>query len=393
MQNCYDPYLDEKIFEIIDKNNNNETQFNDLVRLLDKTPRTISKHLEFLTYNQKILHWQKNPPSKKGSIKFRNKAVIKKRKYGLLTVDYSDRRGICKEWKRKNEIENTKEMKKKTMLFLLIAFAYGYTGYKPTSEPSPGDIAIPDDKGRFIDVSLYSEKGFSIEDLDREDFQFSAIHNILRLKNRFTKLEIGEMFEELKKYKDIILKPAFGSDGKVRYNIEDDVLEELLIWCFNILRSFVRMMIQYWFILDKKPKREEAQWFNFVVGEKAVIDLFTKIDKNRVEKKTTRELYIEYHFKGTDLDKEMIDRSLKNMEAYYQDKYHLHIFTQKGMEKYIFTQSNESITLHNHCTLIASDKEKYQELIKEEKYQWIFEELADLINPPFSRNKYKVKLT
>jgi hypothetical protein len=50
------------------------------------------------------------------------------------------------------------------------------------------------------------------------------------------------------------------------------------------------MMIQYWFILDKKPNWEENQWFNFVVGEKAVIDLFTKIDNNRVEKKTIREL-------------------------------------------------------------------------------------------------------
>ena len=47
-----------------------------------------------------------------------------------------------------------------------------------------------------------------------------------------------------------------------------DVLKELLIWCFNILRKFVSMMIQYWFILDKKPKREEVNWFNFVVGER-----------------------------------------------------------------------------------------------------------------------------
>jgi hypothetical protein len=403
MQNCYDPYLDEKIFEIIENNNKNETQFNKLVKLLDKTPRTISKHLEFLTNKQKILQWQKNAPGKKGSIKFMNKAMIKKR-YGLLTVDYKDKRGICKEWKRKNEIEKTKNMKNKTILFLLIAFAYGYTGYKLTSEPLPGGTAIRDNKGRFIDVFLYSEKGFSIEDLDKEDFQFSAIHSILRLNNRFTKSEIREMFEELKKHKDIILKPAIGSDGKeVRYDIEDDVLKELLIWCFNILRNFVSMMIQYWFILGIKPKREEAQWFNFVVGEKAAIDLFTKIDKNRVEKKTIRELYIEYRFKDTILDKKMIDRDLEDREAYYREKYHLDIFTQKGMEEYIFTQSNESIILNNHCNLIAGNfedpkkynkyDEKYQKLINTKKYQWIMEELLNIINPPFSRRRYQVKLT
>lgn len=186
-----------------------------------------------------------------------------------------------------------------------------------------------------------------------------------------------------------------------------DVLKELLIWCFNILRKFVSMMIQYWFILDKKPKREEAQWFNFVVGEKAAIDLFTKIDKNRVEKKTIRELYIEYHFKNRELDKEMIDRDLNTKKTYYLDTYQIDIFTKKGMEDYIFTKSNQSITLHNHCKLIAGDfkdsdndkkydeydKEKYQKLVNTKKYQWIFEELLDIINPPFSRSKYEVKLT
>ena len=325
-----------------------------------------------------------------------------------MIVDYNGKRGICKEWKENFEITKTKKRKKKTILFLLIASAYGYTGYKPTLEPTPGGTAIKDDKGRFIDVSLYSKKGFSIEDLDREDFQFSAIHNILRLDNRFTKSEIGEMLEELKKHDDIILRPAIGSDGKeVRYDIEDDVLKELLIWCFNILRSYVSMMNQYWFILGKKPKPEEAQWLNFVVGEKAALDIFTTSDKNRVEKKTTRELYIEYHFKNTDLDWEMVVRDLKQKQEYYLDKYHLDIFTKKGMEEYIFTQSNQSITLHNHCKLIAGDfkesdndrkydkydKKKYQKLVNTKKYQWIFEELLDIINPPFPRSKYKVKLT
>ena len=47
MQNCYDPSLDEKIFEIVENNNNYETQFNTLVKSLGKSPRTISKHSAF----------------------------------------------------------------------------------------------------------------------------------------------------------------------------------------------------------------------------------------------------------------------------------------------------------------------------------------------------------
>ncbi len=41
--------------------------------------------------------------------------------------------------------------------------------------------------------------------------------------------------------------------------------------------------------------------------------------------------------------KEIINRDLKGMEAYYRDKYKPDIFTKKGMEEYIYTQSNQSI--------------------------------------------------
>jgi hypothetical protein len=302
--------------------------------------------------------------------------------------------------------------KKKTILFLLLAAAYGYTGYKHILQPRPGDIAIKGDNGKLIDVSPYFEKGLSIGDLDKDDYQLSAILSTLRL-NAFTKSEIVDMLEDLKKNKDIILRPVLRSNGKEeRYEIEDDVLKELLIWCCNILRNFVSMMKQYWFILGKKPKPEEVEWFSLVVGDDLAVDLFTKIEDNKAskKKKTIKELFREYHFKSLDLDKKMvdIDRNLEEMEAYYRDTYSLDIFTKrKGMEEYIFTHSNQSITLHNHCKLIAGDfkesdndkkynkydKEKYQKLVNTKKYQWIFEELTDLVNPPFSRSKYKVKLT
>ena len=396
---CYDPSSDEKIFKMIE-NNNNETQFNTLVKELDHSPRTISKHLEFLTNDKnKLLIWKKNRSGVKGSIKFTIDSEIK-RKYGFLKVDYSDKwRSICKEWKDNNKDREIKERKRQTILFFLIAVASGYTGYKVTSEQQAGNIPINDHQGRPLYISISTQEGFSIEDFHREDFQLSAIHSLLRF-NRFTKLELETMLEELQKNEDISFRTVIGDDGKIRYDIADNLLKELLIWCFNILRNFVSMMIQYWFILSKSPKSEERQWFSFIVGEDVAINLFQKIEENRVRKKTIKALYIEYHFKN--LDKEKVDRIVKYKEEYYPN-----IFTKNGMIDFIFTHSSENTILQNHCKLIAgdyedeksdkkynkSDKKKYQKLINTKKYQWIFEDLLDIINPPFSRSKYQVKLT
>ena len=178
---CYDPKTDDEILKIIDRDK--ETRFNMLVveigelltihlkqkkKKLKKIERmgirrTIRRHLTFLSEdNNKILLWTRPAiPGKAGSIKYTPQAEIK-RKYGFLTIDYSSKRGICKEWKESMKGKKIKERKKKTILFLLIAFAYGYTGYKPPSEPQLGDIVIKDDKGKLIDVSPYIKNGFSI---------------------------------------------------------------------------------------------------------------------------------------------------------------------------------------------------------------------------------------
>jgi DNA-binding transcriptional ArsR family regulator len=411
MKNCYNPSLDEKIFEIVENNNNNEIQFNTLVVLLNKSSRTISKHLKFLEYKEIIIR-KKGEPGKKGSIQFTPSARTK-RELGILTIDYTGERGksgICKEWRENFEINNIIERKKKIILFLLTGSAYGYTdySYKVTSESRlTGGTTIKD-----VNVSISSARGFSTEDLDRVDRNDSELFHritspilrILRL-NRFTKSAIEAMLKELKKKgiitfrevignngkkeRNITLKKVMGKDSKLRYDIEDEVLKELLILCFKIMTALLSLMFQYWFILGKYPlSKDEAQWYTFIVGEEAAADLFLKIKEDRAtkKKKTIKELFAEYHFKNR--RKKILDRYLKPLEAHYPN-----IFTKKGMEDYIFNQSKESIVLHKYCNLIASDKEKYQELVKEEKYQWIFEELVKIVNPPFSRNKYKVKLT
>jgi hypothetical protein len=102
---------------------------------------------------------------------------------------------------------------------------------------------------------------------------------------------------------------------------------------------------------------------------------------------------MDYHLNDKDLKSDIVAKDLEEKKKYCLDIYHLNIFTKKGMEKYIFKYSRDSFHLRLHCDLIAYDKKKYQELVNEEKYQWIFEELLDIINPPFSRSKYEVKLT
>jgi hypothetical protein len=389
------------------ENNNNETRFNLLVNKLGKSPRTISKHLSFLTKEEnKILTWEKNAHGKKGVIKFTDKSLIQ-RKYDFLTIDYTNQKGVCVEWKKNFKIKDSKKRKKKTILFLLLAAAYGYNIHKVTSELQAGFIPINNQQEKPSFISISHQEGFSVEDFREErfnedfhkkDFRLPGIHGILAL-NKFTKSEIENMLEELKKNKDIIFNTVIGNDGKVRYIIADSVLKDLLIWCCNILRDFVSMMIQYWFILSKSPKSEERRWFSFIVGEDFAINLFQKIEENRVRKKTIKDLYIEYHFKN--LDKEKVDRIVKYKEEYYPN-----IFTKNGMIDFIFIHSSENTILQNHCKLIAGDYEdeksnkkynkddkmKYQKLINSKKYQWIFEELEDIINPVFSKNKYEVQL-
>ena len=396
---CYDPILDDRIIEIIE--NNNETRFNILVELLNQSPRTISRHLKFLANEQKILEWQKNPHGEKGSIKLTPDSELKRR-YGILSIDYSHKRGICKEWKKNMKNKEISERKKKAILFLLLAVARGYTIYQVSNslKPQLGDVPIKDSKGNLLSVSNeYTEKGFSSSDLDRQDFLLSDIYHILLL-NRFTKKEMEDMIEELKKYKDIPFRPIIGHEKRLRYDLEDDerydleddVLKKLLIWCCNILTFSIELMEQYWFILSKIPTSEERSWYHFIKGDQKATQFFTKIQDNRQNRRTIKDLYIELHHSNIlnedfkNLNKKIIDKNIEVKEL-HKPKF----FTEKEMKKEIFTRSNEMIFLQDLCKIIASNK-KLQELINSKKYEWILKELTNIINPDFSRSKYEVKL-
>jgi hypothetical protein len=406
---CYDPKIDDEILKIIDRDK--ETRFNKLVveigeqltshlkqekKNLKKTEsigirRTIRRHLEFLSDNKNnILLWTRpTTPGKAGSIKYTPQAEIK-RKHGFLTINYSGKRGICKEWKEKKENESKEKRRLKMILFLLLAMSYGYRIYEIPSKPQEGMILVRDPNGKQFGTSIRSsEEGFSPKDLDEKNY-FSAFQDLL-LWNRFTKEETKQIIDYFEEDDNIHIQRIIGknNENEERFALKDEVLKELLIWCSNILKNIVVIIEEYWFISSKKPNSREIQWYSFVVGNERAIKFFQKIDQNRANKKTIEELYRDYKLRSNYVvNPKYVENKIKEMK-----KKSNQILTRKVMQEELFNRAFEN----KHSSLKDSIKsiqnnEKIQKLIKEEKYQWILKDLKYLINPDFLSKYYDTKL-
>jgi hypothetical protein len=381
---CYDPSVDEEIFKILD--NRNETTFTEIVKKLNNNKSinsrtTVSHHLEFLA-NNKIITWTRNPQVRRGSIKYTTTAE-KQRRYGLLRVDYSNKRGICKEWKKQNQINIIKERENKKILFLLLSAAYGSLDFKTSVIPKPGDVVIKDSKGISKTVSIAKEEGFSPFDLDKKEYQFSIIRDNFNF-DYFSKNEIEQIIKDISK--DISLRRILGKDGKsIRYDIEDDVLKKLLIWCTNILKDYVLLMQRFWFITNTLPIKER-DWFRLIVGPNKAAELFTEIENNKLNRRTIKDLYKEIFY--SDIDKNLVNKIIKEKEE-SNPQY----FTKKEMMKRMFNSSFDFISyIKMDCQTIETDK-NIQKLIEDKKYDWLIEKLPEIINPKFSRNHFQVKLS
>lgn len=384
---CYDPSLDEQIFVIIESNDD-ETTFNTLVDLLSKSPRTISKHIDFLTNKKNLLIWTKNQRGKRGSIKFTNNAK-RKRSYNFLTVDYGEQRTICSEWNKNHLNDILKERKKKKILFLLFISmsSYGSIVSKKV-EPGKGvlgDVIIRDSKGNPFYVDR--EEGFSPNEDDELNTNPSFSDTFSNINNkRFTRLEIKKIINEIREKDDIQLRPVIGKDGKMRYVIDDNELRELLSWSMQILTNYLFLMQLYWLITSTIPKnKDERQWFREVVGDDLATQFFGEIDENRRNRRTIQDLYIEnvWHYS---IDSQPANKIIRDEERVFPK-----IFTKNGMKKKIFHYSNRMSLIKTDCQTIAKDI-KIQHMIEEKKYEWIMEDLINIINPIFSRNLFQVKL-
>ena len=405
---CYDPKIDEEILKIIDRDK--ETRFNKLVveigKLLTKQlkqkeknikktesigiRRTIRRHLEFLSDNKnKILLWTRpTTPGKAGSIKYTPQAEMK-RKYGFLTIDYSDKRGICKEWKDKKENESKEKRRLKMILFLLLTMSYGYRSYEIPSKPQKGMILVQDPNGKQFGISIRSsEEGFSPKDLDKKDY-FSAFQDLL-LWNRFTKEETKQIIDDFEEDENIQIQRIIGknNDNEERFTLKDEVLKELLIWCGNILKNIVIIIEEYWFISSKKPNSREIQWYSFVVGYERALKFFQKIDQNRANKKTIEELYRDYKLcSNYVVDPKYVENKIKEMK-----KKSNQILTRKVMQEELFNKVfKDKYSSLNYSINSIQNNAKIPNFIKEEKYLWILKDLKYLINPDFLSKHYDIK--
>lgn len=381
-ETCYDPNIDQEIFEIIDSNNNNGivTTFNKLVESLGRSSRTVSKHLDFLANDQRILLWTQGKPGYSGSIKFTIDAE-KQRKYGLLKMDkmdYSNKRGICKEWKQKNKIDTAKERERKKVLFLLLSAAHGSIYYRPSDETPSG-------------FSYFAEQDFSLSEIEEQKNNSNGGHfpmfNNIDFSMPFNKSETEKLLYDLEKDEYILFRKILGQDGNVRYDIQDQILKELLMWCSQILLTHVSLLKTYWLITNTIPTKE-WEWFRLIVGPEKATEFFFQIEENIRTKKSIKELYIETCWKG--VNEEEAKNIIKEAEE-SNPKY----FVKKEIKKRMFetsrTGSIVSIrvdSLHN-----ITNNEKIQKLIQEGKYKWIIEYLIDIINPEFSRSYFNVKLS
>lgn len=114
----------------------------------------------------------------------------------------------------------------------------------------------------------------------------------------FSKNELEQIIKDLSK--DISLRPILGNDGKnTRYDIEDENLKNLLIWCINILKGYVLLMRMFWFVTNTLPTKER-DWFRLVVGPNKASDFFTEIEENKRSKRPIKDLYTKVFYDGID---------------------------------------------------------------------------------------------
>jgi hypothetical protein len=408
---CYDPDLDNQIIEIIE-NNEGETRFNTLCDLLEKGPKIISRHLEFLTYDQKILEWGKSPHGKKGSIKLTTISKIK-RKYGIFSIDYSNKRGLCSKWREQTEISKKSDRKRKLMLFLLLVLASGYMSYKNSSK---GGIVIREGASndpiatKTVAITEEPEYGFSPDDLIRDDYQLSTIHTSMRL-NRFSREEAKDLLNEIREYKDIELKPI-SYNGHIKYKIKDETLQDFLIYCSNIITTLVQVMRVYFFFIKKQRQKEAIQWFYNILGDEAATMFFTKIDKNRAKKKSLEDLYIEFYqydnqFPNEKDNKKFVDNIIQSCRK-LDKELNKDFFTKKKLENRFLGKNNPNSLVYQlimDSENINQRQEKYEHpkggrypfIQLKKKYPFLFDdgssnELKNLVNPPFSQKWFKIDL-
>jgi hypothetical protein len=342
----------------------------------------------------------------------------KRKYYGPFRIDYKNVKGLCKDKKEELEKDTQKYRRTKHVLFLLFALSSGYLRYN--NNLSKGRVVIRDrDQNDLISsatkpIDTTTDPlipGFSPSDLERRDYQLSMIQTSMRL-NRFSKEEAEDLLNEIREYKDIIdLKPT-SYNRQIRYKIEDQTLQDFLVYCSHIITTLVHVMRAYFFFHfnkhnDKEEQWEERRWFYDIVGDEIENTFFQQIEKNHAEKKTIQDLYIEFYqydkqFHKEKDNKKFVDDIIQSCRKLDKD-----YFTKKKLKYMLLGKSNPNSLVYQlilYSEDINQRQEKYEHSTEKnsrypfirlkDKYPFLFDsnELKNLVNPPFSHKWFKINL-
>ena len=402
-KSCYDPDVDECIIQTIETSIEGKCSFNELKKRLGISSKTMTKHLNILedkTRNNIIVRDKVETPWSAGNkryIRLTQDTRTKRKYYGSFRLDYKSVKGLCKDKKEKLEKDIQKFRRTKLVLFLLFALAYGYMGYKNSSKGvvirkdyQEGNSTFPTTSRT---VSATEEPGFSPNDLDRMDYHLSTLQTSMRA-NRFERKKTEELMNEIVKYKEIELTPFLYKE-KIRYKIVDGILNEFLIYCCNIITTLVQVMRAYFFLFNKQGEPDERKWFYDILGDETANAFFQQIEENQAEKKTIKNLYIEFYqydkqFPNDEENKKLVGLIIQNCEKLDKD-----FFTKKKLEKSLLSKPKENNNSLISQLIMDSEsinqrEEKFEDL--KVKYPFIFDEIRDIVNPPFSRKWFKIKL-
>jgi hypothetical protein len=225
--------------------------------------------------------------------------------------------------------------------------------------------------------------------LERRDYQLLIIQTSMRL-NRFEKDETDEIMNEIAKYKEIELE-RFLYNGKIRYKIVDKTLKEFLIYCCNIITTLVQVMRAYFFLFNKQGEPDERQWFYDILGDETANAFFQQIEENQAEKKTIRDLYIEFHQYDKQFPNDKDNRKFVNQVIQSCLKLDKDFFTKKKLENRLLSKFNKNSLIAQliiNSENINKRQEEFEKL--KDKYPFIFDEIKDIVNPPFSQKWFKL---
>jgi hypothetical protein len=146
-------------------------------------------------------------------------------------------------------------------------------------------------------------------------------------------------------------------------------------------------------LFNKQGEPDERKWFYDILGDETANTFFQQIEENQAEKKTIRDLYIEFYqydkqFPNYEDNKKFVKQVIQSCLKLDKD-----FFTKRKLESRLLSKSNNNSLVSQlimDSENINQRQEKFGQL--KDKYPFIFNEIKNIVNPPFSRKWFKIEL-